>query len=171
MECKENLSKDKWCASLWWYFQVWVNICAVVRVVVCGWFLLLQTGSFPSRAEWCHICLLCMPPSGWLCYYRLCFFMVFVDFCFWLWLYLFTDSTRCHTLLGTRPWFCICGRFQLGKTYLGAVAMAGPGGIPRLGLRYMHIGWSSIRHWLLVDWLLVIAQWSSIRFWLLIIYW
>ena len=84
-----------------------------------GWLLLLWAVSFPSRAEWCHIRLLCASPSGWFCYYRWYFFKVLVDFCFWMCFYLFTDSTWCHILLGTRPWFCICGRFQLGKAYLG----------------------------------------------------
>ena len=104
-----------------------------------------------------HVCVWA-PPSGWLYYYRLYFFMVLVEFCVWLCLYLFTDSTWCHILLGTSPWFCICGRFQLGKTYLGAVAMAGQGGILRLSLKFANIGWSSIRYWLSIDWLLVIDQ-------------
>ena len=98
--------------------QYWGLSCMCAWPPPSGWFLLVRAGSFPSRAEWCHICPLWVPPPGWVCYYKLCFFMILVDFCLWLCLYLFTDSTRCHILRGRRPWFCICDRFQLGKTYL-----------------------------------------------------
>ena len=131
-----------------------------------GWSMLLRAVSFPSRAQWCHIRFLWASPAGWLCYYKLSIFMVVVEFCLWLGLYLFPDFTQCHILLGTRPWFCICGGFQWIKTYLGALAMAGPGGILRLSLKYVNIGWSSIRYWLSIDWLLVIDQWSLTRYWL-----
>ena len=150
--------------------------------------------------EGCHICV-CMTSTFWLVLVTAAWilsiqgwvephsssvsaaFWFFVSlqavfFFLWCWLIFvsgcaFICSLILHgvTSFWERGLDFVSDRFQLGKTYLGAVAMAGPGSILRLGLRYMHIGWSSIRHWLLVGWLLVIDQWSLIGYWLLIIHW
>ena len=58
------------------------------------------------------------------------FLMVLVVFCFRLSLYLFTESTQCHILLGTRPSFCVCGRCQLGNNISGSCGYGRAGGHP-----------------------------------------
>ena len=121
-------------------------------LVNAGWILSIQGWVVPHSTN-------VSAPFWLVVLLQAVFFMVFVDFCFSLCLYLFADSTRCHILLEMWPWFCICGRFPLGKTYLGAVAMAGPGGILKICLKYANIGWSSIRHYQLF----IIDYWSSIN--------
>ena len=156
------------------FHQVW---CVVLRVVMCVHDLHLLVGSCycglnpfhpgQSGATFlfceCHLLVLCVITG---CVFLWCW-LIFVSGC------AFICSLILHgvTSFWERGLDFVSDRFQLGKTYLGAVAMAGPGSILRLGLRYMHIGWSSIRHWLLVGWLLVIDQWSLIGYWLLIIHW
>ena len=79
------------------------------------------------------------------------FLMVLVDFCFRLGLYLFTDSTQCHILVGTRPWFCVCGRCQLGNNISGNCVYGGAMELPETH--------SEVRNYLLItNWALIIEQ-------------
>ena len=91
-----------------------------------GWFLLLQAIFFsgfgfccwlPLFTDWVALHPSAVSATFWLVFVTTgCIFfpLVLVDFCFWLYLFLFIDSKRCHILLGTRPWICFCGRLQLG---------------------------------------------------------
>ena len=142
----DNVNRVRRVHTSLWFFQVWVNICAVMRVVmyVCELHLLVGLGTagcILSIHDWVVPHSFCVIDTFWLVVIlQVVFFYGFsLIFLFWLCLYLFTDSTWCHILLGGRPWLCMCDRFQLGKTYLGAVTTAGPGSFLRLGLRYMHI--------------------------------
>ena len=140
--------------------QYWGLSCVCVCVCDSGFWLVLVTACWILSFQGLVVPNLPSVSANFWLFVSLqaVFFMVLVDFCLWLWLYLFMDSTWYHILLGTRPWFCISGRFHLWKSYPGAVAMAGPGGILRLSLKFANIGWSSIRYWLSIDWLLVIDQ-------------
>ena len=102
-----------------------------------GWFVLVQAISFNgfvvvagclcskilsgTTSVFCeHHLLVCS------CYFRLYLLMVLVSFCFWLCLFLFTNSKCCHIFLGTRPWICSVVDLMLGQMCLGALAMVEP---------------------------------------------